>query len=50
MLEMKVYVINEVRALEGKSPVEWGDKPWGQMQDEQLGTENDDGRENEDDE
>jgi HK97 family phage portal protein len=26
-LQANVYTINEVRALEGKSPVEWGDKP-----------------------
>lgn len=37
MLETKVFVINEVRALEGKEPVPWGNEPWGQMQDKQLG-------------
>ncbi|MFX4083662.1 phage portal protein [Sphingobium yanoikuyae] len=36
MLETKVYTINEVRALEGKPPVEWGDEPWVQMQDRQV--------------
>jgi len=39
MLETKVYTINEVRALEGRPPVEWGEKPFIQMQDRQFGDE-----------
>lgn len=35
-LKNKWRTINEVRALEGLPPVEWGDRPWGQMQDIQL--------------
>ncbi len=37
MLDSKVYTINEVRGLEGKPPVDWGDAPWVQMQDRQIG-------------
>lgn len=37
MLDSKVYTINEVRGLEGKPPVAWGDAPWVQMQDRQIG-------------
>jgi HK97 family phage portal protein len=37
MLETKVYTINEVRALEGKPPVKWGDAPFIQLQDRQFG-------------
>lgn len=35
-LKGKWLTINEVRALENKAPVPWGDRPWGQMQDQQL--------------
>lgn len=28
--------VNEVRAKENLPPVPWGDRPWGQMQDQQL--------------
>ena len=39
MTEIKAYTVNEVRALEGRAPVEWGDAPWVQMQDRQIGDE-----------
>jgi HK97 family phage portal protein len=35
-LKDKWLTINEVRALENRAPVPWGDRPWGQMQDQQL--------------
>ncbi len=35
-LKNKWRTINEVRAIENLLPVEWGDRPWGQMQDLQL--------------
>lgn len=37
MTDIKAYTINDVRRLEGEPPVEWGDKPWVQMQDRQIG-------------
>ena len=36
-LSNKWMTINEVRAKENMLPVEWGNEPWGQMQDVQLG-------------
>lgn len=35
-LASKWMTINEVRAKENLTPVPWGDRPWGQMQDVQL--------------
>ncbi len=35
-LKNKWRTINEVRSLENLEPVEWGNRPWGQMQDVQL--------------
>lgn len=37
LLDTKVLTINEVRGLEGRAPVDWGDAPWVQMQDRQIG-------------
>lgn len=39
MTDIKAYTINDVRRLEGEAPVEWGDKPWVQIQDRQIGDE-----------
>lgn len=36
-LRNKVYTINDVRKMEGKPPVAWGDVPWVQQQDMQMG-------------
>ena len=38
-LKNKTATINEVRAQDNKPPVPWGDAPWVQMQDQQLGTD-----------
>jgi len=44
-LAANVYTINEVRKIEGKDPVEWGDKPMMMAMQEQsaeLGMQSDD--------
>lgn len=38
-LKNKTRTINEVRAQDNEPPVSWGDAPWVQMQDQQLGTD-----------
>jgi len=38
-LKNKTATINEVRAQDNKPPVPWGDAPWVQMQDQQLGSD-----------
>lgn len=38
-LKNKTATINEVRAQDNKAPVPWGDAPWVQMQDQQLGVD-----------
>jgi HK97 family phage portal protein len=38
-LKNMTATINEVRAQDNKPPVPWGDRPWVQMQDQQLGAD-----------